>query len=384
MISAFLQFAPRFLLRYMELGSLPPLISTATDHALRSLQSLKIALVKQEVLAAIPNLPGKHGIQDFLKSAGGHTGCLSLLHELGAELVVVREDSSTECQTWREKVSFDPDPTSLEDLYRRQTHEATYWTPDGLKTRHELAVPAEAVEWQKFDLVVSLDIAVPEKIVRAHPSTIWAYMLTETAMPSYRASRRCPLHNYDLFLNQKCRLHAVRPSNRWHEIDFPWAFQTPECYAWCTHPKGAGIFLDPQTRETPSLRELSNQSGLSMRAPRALSTLDWIQTLRDSRYLVRLSNRRNWGNLLVESACIGPLVLADPAFLENPAPLIKRLVARTDIDVVNLIRLIEENPELREQLQNQQTARIRELAFGRPLRELEDKVNIIRKRRRLT
>jgi len=51
---------------------------------------------------------------------------------------------------------------------------------------------------------------------------------------------------------------------------------------------------------------------------------------------------------------------------------------------VNLIRLIEENPELREQLQNQQTARIRELAFGRPLRELEDKVNIIRKRRRLT
>lgn len=170
MISAFLQFAPRFLLRYMELGSLPPLISTATGHALRRLQSLKIALVKQEVLAAIPNLPGKHGIQDFLKSAGGHTGCLSLLHELGAELVVVREDSSTECQTWREKVSFDPDPTSLEGLYRRQTREAAYWTPSGLKTRHELAVPAEAVEWQKFDLVVSLDIAVPEKIVEPIPA----------------------------------------------------------------------------------------------------------------------------------------------------------------------------------------------------------------------
>jgi hypothetical protein len=129
---------------------------------------------------------------------------------------------------------------------------------------------------------------------------------------------------------------------------------------------------------------LSNQSGLSLRSPRALSTLDWIQTLRDSRYLVRLSNRRNWGNLLVESACIGPLVLADPAFLENPAPLLKGLVARTEKDVVNLIRLIEENPQLREQLQKQQTARIRELAFGRPLRDLEDKVNIIRKRRRLT
>jgi hypothetical protein len=111
--------------------------------------------------------------------------------------------------------------------------------------------------------------------------------------------------------------------------------------------------------------------------------LAWIQALRDSRYLVRLAKNRNWGNLLIEAACIGSLVLADPVFLENPAPLLKSLVARTEEDIVNLIRRLEEDPQLREQLQKRQTARIRELAFAWPLRKLETKVNIIRKRKRL-
>jgi hypothetical protein len=383
-VNPFFHLASRGWLRKRELDPLPENFSQdETSRALAALKSLRIALVKQEVLAAMPNLPGRHSIRDFLKSAGGHTGCLSLLHELGAELILVREDSSPECQTWREKVLFDTDPPLLEASYRRAAHEAPFWTPSGPRTRHKLSVAADTVDWEKFDLIVCLDIPVPGKIVRAYPRTVWAYMITETAMPSYRASRSAPLHGYDLFLNQKCRLRPVRPSNRWHEIDFPWALQTPECYGWSNSGNTPGIFLDPHTREIPPLRELEKVFGLRILAPRGISTLAWIQALRDSRYLVRLAKNRNWGNLLIEAACIGSLVLADPVFLENPAPLLKSLVARTEEDIVNLIRRLEEDPQLREQLQKRQTARIRELAFARPLRKLETKVNIIRKRKRL-
>ncbi|NBT90222.1 MAG: glycosyltransferase family 1 protein [Verrucomicrobia bacterium] len=381
MIPALFRFAPRFLLRHWELGPLAPVASGPTDHALRGLQSLKIALAKQEVLAAIPNLPGKHGILDFLKSAGGHTGCLSLLHELGAELVVVQEDFAPECQTWREKVGFDPDPAFLEGLYRQQTREVTYWTPDGAKTRHNLAVPASNVDWGKFDLVIGLDIPIPTKIVRAHPRTVWAYMITETAMPAYRSSCKSPLFGYDLFLNQKCRLHPVRPSNRWHEIDFPWAFQTPDCYAPHSSGTRSGIFLDPHTAASPEIGALEKDFLLSVRAPRAVPTPEWVRELAAARYLIRITEKRNWGNLLIEAACAGALVLTDPSSLENPAPLLRELVIRSPQEASRLVRELEANPKRREELAAKQTERVRELAFARPLRQLWHKVDAIRKSR---
>ncbi|NDB96896.1 MAG: glycosyltransferase family 1 protein [Verrucomicrobia bacterium] len=381
MIPALFRFAPRSLLRHWELGPLAPVASGVTDHALRGLQSLKIAVVKQEVLAAIPNLPGKHGILDFLKSAGGHTGFLSLFHELGAELVLVREESSPECQTWRQKVSFDPDPAYLERLYRADARETPFWTPSGPQTRHEASLPAGEVDWTKYDLVVGLDIPVPEKIVRAHSRTIWAYMITETAMPAYRLSRKSPLFGYDLFLNQKCRLHAVRPSNRWHEIDFPWAFQTPECYAPHFSKNRLGIFLDPHTAAGSEIRGLEKDFSLSIRAPRGISSQDWVRELASTRYLIRITEKRNWGNLLIEAACAGALVLADPSSLENPAPLLRELVIRSPQEASRLVRELEANPKRREELSAKQTERVRELAFARPLRQLWHKVDVIRKSR---
>jgi hypothetical protein len=377
-VNPFFHLAPRGWLRQRELDPLPESPREETSRAFGALKSLRIAFVKQEVAAAMPNLPGKHDILDFLKSAGSHTGCLSLLHELEAELVLVREDSATECQTWREKVRYDPDPVLLENLYRREAREVPVQTPAGPKTRHDLAIPVSEVDWKKFDLVIALDIPVPEKVVRAYPRTVWAYMITETAMPSYRASRQAPLFGYQLFLNQKCRLHPVRPTNRWHEIDFPWAFQTKDCYAWCTHPGGSGILLDPQTQETPFLRTLAKECRLSLQTPKGQPTPSWIETLRRSRYLVRLTRRRNWGNLLIEAACIGPLVLADPASLENPAPLLRELIARSPAQAAKLVRKLEKDFEVREHFSQAQRARVYELAFARPLRELWQKVKTIR------
>jgi hypothetical protein len=349
-----------------------------TSRAFGALKSLRIAFVKQEVAAAMPNLPGKHDILDFLKSAGSHTGCLSLLHELEAELVLVREDSATECQTWREKVRYDPDPVLLENLYRREAREVPVQTPAGPKTRHDLAIPVSEVDWKKFDLVIALDIPVPEKVVRAYPRTVWAYMITETAMPSYRASRQAPLFGYQLFLNQKCRLHPVRPTNRWHEIDFPWAFQTPACYEQITNPSHPGILLDPHTTGAPEIEGLEASSGLPVRAPRGLVAVDWIRHLRASRYLFRLTKRHSWGNLAIEAACAGSLVLADPRFLENPAPLLRELIARSPAQAAELVRKLEKDFEVREHFSQAQRARVYELAFARPLRELWQKVKTIR------
>lgn len=380
-MSFWLNFAPRSQLRQRELDSVPPPARAENESALASLRSLRIAFVKQEVMAAMPNLPGRHPIAKFLRSSGGHTGCLSILHELGAELILVREDLSPECQTWREKVSFDPDPEHLERIYREAARKTPFWTPSGPQTRHQAALPPEEVDWTKFDLVVGLDIPVPEKIVRAHPRTIWAYMISETAMPAYRSSRKSPLFGYDLFLNQKCRLHAVRPSNRWHEIDFPWAFQTPECYAPHFSENRLGIFLDPHTAASPEICRLEKDFSLSMKTPRGVSTEDWIRELAATRYLLRITEKRNWGNLLIEAACAGALVLADPSLLENPAPLLRELVIRSPQEACRLIRDLESNPERRHKLVAKQAERVRELAFARPLRQLWAKAEAIRKSR---
>lgn len=377
-----LPFAPRAVLRAAEVRHEPAEpTAEATRKALHGLASLRIALVKQEVQVALPNLPGKHPLADFVRSATSHTGCLSLLHELGAELILVRESPEPECRLWEQKVARDPDPAASRRRYREVARTQPFWTPVGLRTRHEAARNPEEIDWGKFDLVVSVDIGVPERLIRKNRHTVWACLLSEPGMPLYRDLEKRPAWGMDLFLNQKCRAHRVRPRNRFHVLDFPWAYQSSGCHVQSAAPERTAVGLDPHTLAEDLAGLAKGLPGTELQILGGLPPLDFLRRLGAARYLVKIGPRKTWGAILIEAACAGCLVLGDPRSVECPSPLLIETVAVSVPEVLEKIRIFESDPPRRLAILRRQQQKVSELAWARPTRDLWESFRKIRRQK---
>jgi len=377
----FLQISPRSWIRSAEVSWIPhPPDCGAVESWLSRARKWNIALVKQEVLASLPNWPGRHPIRDFVASSNGHTGCLSFLHELGAELILVRVPPDPECATWLEKFHGDLDPQAHRRTFEQRAVEQTFWSPAGPRTRRDVARTVDEIDWKSFDLVVSLDISIPSRIVRRYPKVVWAYMITESGMPAYLASRRAPLHGYDLFLNQRCRRFPVRPWKAPHEIELPWAFQTKECYHWNPRADDGSVGMDNHTWKTFEERQVSMPE--KNPAVRILGCpIDFLGQYARSRYFLRMGPRKTWGTSLLEASCAGCLVLGDPRSVVNSGPLISPLVVHDQTELPQRLAWLEDHPEERAELWRRQQAKTWELAFAQPLRQLVAGVESVRKAR---
>lgn len=352
-----------------------------TQKALTGLSSLRIALVKQEVQVALPNFPGKHPIADFIRSATSHTGCLSLLHELGAELILVREAPDSECRLWEQKVARDPDPESSRRCYREVARTQPFWTPAGPRTRHEVAQDPDEIDWSAYDLVVSIDVSVPERLIQKTRHTVWACLLSEPGMPLYRALEKRPGWGMDLFLNQKCRVHRVRPCNRPHVLDFPWAYQSAACHANPPAPERPAVSLDPHTLPGDLAILKKGLPEMNVRILRGLPPSDFLSGLGTSRYFVKIGPRKTWGAILIESACAGCLVMGDPRSVECPSPLLPEAIVQSSDHVLSILRVLEANPEQRRRLRETQMRKVAELAWRRPTLDLWKAFQNISKRK---
>ena len=374
----FLQISPRSWIRSAEVAWTPHTPDHGAGESLVSrARKWNIALVKQEVLASLPNWPGRHPIRDFVASSNGHTGCLSFLHELGAELILVRVPPDPECATWLEKFHGDVDPQAHRRAFEQRAVEETFGSPAGPRTRRDVARTVDEIDWKRFDLVVSLDISIPARIVRRYPQVVWAYMITESGMPSYRSSHSRPLHGYDLFLNQRSRRFPVRPWKASHEIDLPWAFQTKECYHWNPRSDDGFVGMDNHTWKIFKDRQLFvPEKNPAVRIHG--SPLDFLGQYARCRYFLRMGSRKTWGTSLLEASCAGCLVLGEPRSVVNTGPLISPLVVHDQKELQHRLAWLEDHPEERAELWRRQQLKTWELAFAQPLRRLVAAVERVR------
>jgi hypothetical protein len=190
------------------------------QRALRSLARAdlpRIALVKQDcnedLYCCLPDVD----TLSLLRSTLLRSGPISLFASFAARYLMVTPDDAPECRIWREKA------------------DALGWAPAdwfwNFRTRipgrdHGQAAfsqPADAIDWSAFDIVISIDVAVPARITRRYPTVVWAYFVREVKAPSYQQSLQAPLAGQDLFLSQN--FAPRRSSAAQHVIDFPYHFQ---------------------------------------------------------------------------------------------------------------------------------------------------------------
>ena len=338
-----------------------------------------IALVKQVTYQDLYCCRSDESAAALIFSTFKRTGPVALFTKYGADFFIVHVEPDSECMIWKEKPLF----CHQEKLsyYESLAHKIPKW---GKIAGHTLpqgafSVHCSDINWSQYDIVISLDIAVPTRIVKAHPKVLWCYFIGEGVQPSYSASLEKPLAGYDCFLTQD---YHVSKNLKQHVVDFPYMLQ----YYGCFHEllcidtsvtNQAGIFCNGSLDKNQLC--LLQNIGSVYRQPGPISAFDRISTLVQTKYFTYCYDQRPGqrtsfrGNALVEAVATGNLVVANDMFFSNTGLLSDKTTVRTFQELLDALVYFESNPEEYKKEVELQRTRLQELCCDRPMQELFEK-----------
>ena len=358
---------PRPLLDWAEIHAFPEQVTDSSlGKDLLFWRSRKIALVKQTAYHALYPQPGKGSWQETVLSSACHLGPFSFLADLGADYHVVRQASEPETFLWKEKQAYDPDPANSFRHKMKEIHKIE----SSLLGRELPSV--DDISWDKFDMVIGIDIPIPERIVRQCPRTLWAYYSIEAGGPLQKNSLLRPAAGYNLFLNHGFRRYRSRPRNRPHVLEFPLQFQSPQSWEKLRQvvkpsPERSVILI-----ERNSWADVLPASRIPLDRPSG-NAFEYLHKMFSAFACLHTTPRSRWGNWAVESVLSGSVFLGNAQSLAQISPLLPGMDCRSLQKGVDLANRLIEDPPFFDSVQKLQTQVVEHVAFRRPLNDLTRK-----------
>jgi hypothetical protein len=362
---------PRQLLTAMEIRGWPAGVEAADPQAdLAFWHSRRVALVSQSASGGLYTNLSTSSWRERVLSSGKHFGPFSFFSDLGADYRVVRQGDEPETYFWKGKYSLDPNPAAS---YERVLNHIQTWE---CSSNGKNALAVDDVDWSSYDLVVGIDVPIPERIVQRCPRTFWAYYSMEAGGPLQKKSLLRPAAGYHIFLNHGFRRFRCRPRNRPHVLEFPFTFQSRKAWETLTEEAGQAntrredhVVLDrasPPPSRLGTRLQLRHLEGNSGQNPARA----YLHQMLSSRFAIRTDPKTRWGNWAVEAIQAGCLFLGRADSLAMPGILLPALVANTTDEAWARAESLLEKPEEMELLLRLQSILTDYLCFQRPLAEL--------------
>lgn len=164
--------------------------------------NIKIVFVKQEVYPDLYVCKNRTPLRELLFSSAGRVGPFGLFSKLDADFIIVKEDNSKECHMW-EYDNSNAEVENLRQLKFKKLNELKgqeFKVPGVNICQGEFAVPVDEVNWSKYNIVISINISIPTRIVEKYPKILWCHMSGEASTMQDTA-----YFGYDLSLSQFTR-----------------------------------------------------------------------------------------------------------------------------------------------------------------------------------
>lgn len=335
----------------------------------------RILLVKQEVHNDLYYRVSPAAPEDIVYSSVMRSGPVALFTALGADFAVVKTDPAPECNVWRQKVT---------DCRHHSVEYFEGFKGEIKRYRHsydhaKVSVPVDAIDWDSYDLVISIDIAVPTRIVEAHPNTVWAYYISEPCMSVYKASIAEPQFGYDLFLTLGFQMERPAYTSA-RVLEFPYFLQYAGCFEDLDGVRNPSFEARTGVSvETHSLKlwdegqneTVDREVGPVFRGWFDLKTK--IANLRASKYHLRTDGKAIWGNSLIEAAACGALIVSTPVLLKHRL-IVPDLKVKDFDRMLEVVERLETEPDFRQACMLQQDMMLDEICFLRPMRDLAEAI----------
>jgi len=368
-----LALMPRSILNRLEISALPASFDqTPPSDQLRAFWAPhRCALVKQSVYNDLYCCLSLAPAAEAVRSSLMRTGPMGFLTDLGADFWHVREDEAPECRIWEESPGSNPS-TDLEEFRRQQTQVPHQGRFGHGRSPAELSVTVDSVPWNNYQMVISLDIAIPLRIRRRHPDILWVYFPVDPGTPTAKTARRTPPEGFDVTLTHLHRRFPVRPNLGPQSIDCPYSFQSPYSWqsVWPEPTERNGIMVEGKTaaKLEPGQLAAIGHFGPVRRPQGSVSKV--AQDLLASRYYLSLYGNPLTGNGQIEAIMAGCLSLGDPRTYVQRSLFTPATVAKSFDSALCRLSAWDQDPVRREHARQEQRAIAEYICFRRPAQQL--------------
>jgi len=344
----------------------------------------KIALVKQEVYQDLYCCAPGSSQPDVLASTLFRSGPVALFTELRADFFVVKLESDPECQVWKDKVFDCKQGTEQSYLALRsevfRNGEYGHEKPQG-----HFAVSCDRVDWSKYSIVISYDIAIPARVTRQYPQVTWCYYIGEPCMRTYKSSLEKPVQGYDLFLNQRYRRIRLLPKPARHVVEFPYFLQNHGCFHRVLDMNDdpahrSGVFVEGRSKSELNETDLKSLSKFGPVRWPAGNVMNVLSGLMDSKYFVIPAGRK-WGNAMIEAIAAGCLAVGTPDQQHNVSLFTPGTRCGSFKDIVARLELFERDRKAFDRELVRQRHLLDWFCFARPLRDLVRRIRQVQEDR---
>ncbi len=341
------------------------------------MSKLKIAFVKQEVYQDLYVCPvTEKDPAAILFSSMGRVGPIALMSDLGADFYIVKEEPEFETQTYKRVI-----PHIAKHLYLLKTQTLDkipgqeFKRPGSPFPNGKFAVACDDVDWGAYDIVVSVNVSLPERTVRRYPRTLFCYMIGEANLCT-----KAVHFGYDVTLNQMARGVIAR---RCGVADFPYTFVDATTledilrHRLGREPRREGVFMEinstkerPVTKVPPHFRPLEAAGQRIILHRQKIE--DNLTAIYDSKYFVKMGGRTIRGNSVAEAVSLGSLAIMDKSQVIHRELIIEECDVKTMDDTVRLINRLENAPEEYRRLVAKQRGVLHKYFFEAPMQSLKN------------
>lgn len=348
--------------------------------------SLRIALVKQDVyqdLYVCP--PAEQDALSVLLSSQVRVGPIGLIADLNADFYIVKEERDAETQFYRYVIPhITPYLRMLKDHTLDKLPTQEFMCPGSSHTHGEYSVCCKDVDWGQYDIVISVNVSLPTRLIRLYPRTLFAYMIGEANMATDHAR-----FGYDVTLNQMARGKFNADMYADNEIDFPYTFlkgdtlqrlmerYETEVLKENSSSKKEGIFMEiNSTTERPVTSIPAHFLPLAEKGYPILlhrqQIAENLRTIFHSKYFLKMGGRPIRGNSVAEAISLGSLALMNREEVIHKELIIDECHVTNMDEAMALIAFLEQHPDEYERLRAKQQKILTELFFERPLLSLRN------------
>ena len=385
------------------------------EKKLQTGEQLRIALVKQDVYQDLYVCPASEkDALSILLSSQVRVGPIGLMADLNADFYIVKEERDAETQSYRYIIPhMTPYLRMLKDHTLNELPTQEFMCPGSTHTHGEFSISCQDINWGQYDIVISINVSLPTRIIRQYPRTLFAYMIGEANMATDRAR-----FGYDATLNQMARGRVTTNLRECNEIDFPYTFlkgdtlqklmerfsraslakqdtllsdreavlpnqETAEPNEELSLTKQEapqphqreGIFMEinstterPVTKIPPHFQPLVDKGYTIILHKQQID--ENLQAIYHSKYFLKMGGRPIRGNSVAEAISLGSLVMMNRDEVTHGELIIDECNVKTMEEAVALIDSLEQNPEEYRRLCAKQQQVLTELFFEKPLTSL--------------
>lgn len=336
---------------------------------------MKIALLKQEIYQDLYVCPvTEKNPANILFSSMGRVGPIGLMAELGADFYIVKEEQTFETQIYKKVI-----PHISKYLYLLKTETLDkipgqeFKIPGSKYPNGKFAVDCNTIDWGYYDIIISINVSLPNHIVRKYPKTLFAYMIGEANMATKSVH-----FGYDVTMNQMARGIIATKCGI---VDFPYTFLSSNTLENIMqqnlgrNSKRKGIFMEiNSTTERPVTKVpkhfqplLDNGYEVILHKQRIDENL---KSIYDCKYFVKMGGRTIRGNSVAEAISLGTLAIMNSNEVIHKELIIEECDVKTMDEMVALINRLENDDNLYRKLLEKQRARLKELFFDAPIKSM--------------